>query len=183
MHWILFLPQLPSTPSSLRVTVWRKMRSAGALGLQNGVWILPDRPEQRLFVNELVAVLQNQGANGLIFTIVALDSANEEEINNRLRADREEEYVELIERSADLLAEINRETEREKFTFAELEEIEQDMQKLEKWYEKIRQRDLLGAANFQTASEWIAQCQASLAEFSGKVYARQGLDAENNQAT
>ncbi len=39
--WLLFCPQLPATPSSPRVMVWRRMRSAGSVGLDNGLWILP----------------------------------------------------------------------------------------------------------------------------------------------
>ena len=40
--WLVFIPQLPSSPSSLRVLVWRRMRTAGAAALQQGVWVLPD---------------------------------------------------------------------------------------------------------------------------------------------
>jgi len=57
MDWILFLSQLPTNPSSLRVTVWRKMRANGALGLQNGVWMLPDRSEQIHFLQDLSEII------------------------------------------------------------------------------------------------------------------------------
>jgi len=61
MNWLLFLSQLPITPSSLRVNVWRKMRAQGALGLQNGVWILPDEAEQVNFLMELCKMIHKQG--------------------------------------------------------------------------------------------------------------------------
>ena len=54
MEWLLFLSQLPAHPSSLRVNVWRKLRASGALGLQNGVWVLPDQPEQAKFLENLL---------------------------------------------------------------------------------------------------------------------------------
>ena len=67
MNWLLFLSQLPANPSSLRVNVWRKLRAAGALGLQNGVWLLPDNPENAAFLQDLLKMVQSQNAGGQIF--------------------------------------------------------------------------------------------------------------------
>lgn len=145
MNWLLFLSQVPSQPSSLRVYVWRKLKAAGALGLQNGVWILPDTPEQRAFLESLLASVQEQGATGQIFTVTALAPAIEADIQERFRADRDEEYVEFIERSHVLLRELETETAKEKFTFAELEENEPDLERLSDWLEKIMARDFLTA--------------------------------------
>ncbi len=52
--WLLFVSQLPASPSSLRVMVWRRMRASGALGLQNGVWVLPHRQEHERFLQQLL---------------------------------------------------------------------------------------------------------------------------------
>ena len=180
MDWLLFLPQLPSNPSSLRVTVWRKMRAAGALGLQNGVWVLPDLPEQQKFTSELLLSLQNQGATGQIFKVSPLTNDIEKEIFARFRADREEEYTELIEKSSALLEEITEEISVEKYTFAELEETEQEMQKLEKWLEKIQKRDFTVAKNAEESVQIMHQCQNALREYSKQVYIKQGMEAETD---
>ena len=39
--WLLLLVQLPSTPSSARVTLWRRLRSIGATTMVNSAWVLP----------------------------------------------------------------------------------------------------------------------------------------------
>ena len=52
--WLVFIPQLPSSPSSLRVLVWRRMRTAGAAALQQGVWVLPQTPEHEQFLREVL---------------------------------------------------------------------------------------------------------------------------------
>ena len=62
-QWLLFCPQLPATPSSPRVMVWRRMRSAGSLGLDNGLWILPYNDGAEKFVQEMKAYVESRGAS------------------------------------------------------------------------------------------------------------------------
>ncbi len=185
MDWILFLSQLPTNPSSLRVTVWRKMRANGALGLQNGVWMLPEVPEQNRFLQELLESVQKQGARCQIFKVRPLDTAVEKEILERFISDRNEEYSEFIERCQDFQAEITRETEKQKFTFAELEENEQDLQRLTTWLEKIQKRDFTGGGKAQLAADIFEKCKSIFEVFATAVYNRTsnepatGLDSTN----
>jgi hypothetical protein len=172
MNWLLFLSQLPSTPSSLRVTVWRKMRAAGALGIQNGVWILPDRPEQTAFLHDLSEIIQKQGAGCQIFKVSPLDEIIEKDILNLFSKDREEEYTEFLERSQEFLAEIEKESAKQKFTYAELEENEQDLQHLSNWLVKIQKRDFIGGEIALTAANVFTKCQDAFESFSNIVYSR-----------
>ena len=180
MHWLLFLPQLPASPSTLRVMVWRRMRAAGALGLQNGVWVLPQRPDQQQFVEDLLAYIQEHGANSYIFEFGTLNQSIEDDILEQFRADRDEEYTEFCERCDALLAELERETSLEKFTFAELEETEEDLQKLKNWLGKISARDFFGGKMREEALDKLELCQTAHQTFASKVYVFQGIDISGN---
>jgi len=169
MNWLLFLSQLPATPSSLRVTIWRKMRAEGALGLQNGVWLLPDRPEQLAFVQELSEFVKKQGAGSQVFKVSPLSGEVEEEILRRFSEDRAEEYAELKEQCADFLAEIDREIGRQNYSFAEYEENEQDLNKLETWFEKVKQRDFVGSEQARQAEQWMEKCRQQLQHYASMV--------------
>lgn len=173
MDWLLFLSQLPSNPSSLRVNVWRKLRAAGALGLQNGVWVLPKAPEQMKFLEDLLKGIQTQGASGQIFTIASINEPVEQDILARFRADRDEEYTEFHERCLEFLAEIEKESRKQKYTFAELEENEQDLQRLVNWLEKIQKRDFIGGEDAQKALGALEKCRTAFEIFSTEVYVRQ----------
>lgn len=179
MKWILFLPQLPASPSTLRVMVWRRMRAAGALGLQNGVWVLPQKPDQKGLLEELSAYLQEHEASSYIFEVNALNQSIEDEIIEQLCGERDEEYSEFCERGDALLAELERESKQEKFTFAELEETEEDLQKLTKWLGKINARDFFGGQKKDEASEKLEQCQTAHQVFADKVYEHQGVNPGN----
>lgn len=175
MDWLLFLPQLPASPSTLRVMVWRRMRTAGALGLQNGVWVLPRTSERETFAEELLTYIHAQGASGYIFKVGALNEAIQDDILARFRAECDEEYDEFVKRCEALLAELDRETGQEKFTFAELEETEEDLKKLENWWNKIGARDFVGGKRRQAALEIFERCQTAHRLFASRVYESQGL--------
>jgi hypothetical protein len=171
--WLLFCPQLPATPSSPRVMVWRKMHTAGAVGLDNGLWILPFSVSSEKFIREIKAYVENQGGNSKTFLSNAFDQATEEEILERFRNDRAEEYAELKEQCVDFQAEIEKELERKNFSFAEYEENEQDLVKLEVWLEKVAARDFSGGDQAREAAEWLEKCRQALQQFADAVFANE----------
>jgi hypothetical protein len=95
-------------------------------------------------------------------------------ILEQMRADRDEEYNEFCERCDALIGELERETGHEKFTFAELEETEEDLQKLENWWGKINTRDFIGGNRRQEALDKLEFCQTAYRNFASEVYARKG---------
>ncbi len=176
MDWLLFLPQLPASPSTLRVTVWRRMRAAGALGLQNGVWVIPATPETRQFIKGQMAYIKEQGAGSYNFEVQSFDPEVEETVLADFRKERDEEYTEFCERCEAFLAEIKKETTDEKFTFAELEEAEADLHKLETWLGKITTRDVIGGNLKQHALDMLEHCREAAKQFTTSVYTKQGVD-------
>ncbi len=179
VNWLLFLPQLPASPSTLRVTIWRHMRSAGAFGLQNGVWILPLTSENKQYIEGQQAYIQEQGAVSYLFEVVALDQAVEEAVLAGFRAQRDEEYAEFCERCDAFCAELEKETAGEKFTFAELEEAEADLHKLETWLDKITARDFVGGHQKPTALDKWERCRQAYQAFAARVYRQQDVHPGN----
>ncbi len=95
----------------------------------------------------------------------------------RFQADRVREYAEFEDRSLALLVEIEKERRLAKFTFAELEEIEDDCQKLTAWLAKIEARDFFPATRREAARQTLAICQTAQAGFAQDVYTHEGLEA------
>ena len=173
--WLVFIPQLPSSPSSLRVLVWRRMRAAGAAALQQGVWVLPQTPEHEQFLRDVLREAQQQGGSGILMVATPLDADQAAEVIERFRADRDQEYQEFEVQCRDFLAEIAKETTARNLTFAALEENEHDLQKLHTWLEKIRARDFFGALQARTAVDALSACENALRGFAEAIYAREGL--------
>lgn len=177
MHkWLLFLPQTPTNPSSLRVLVWRRMQHLGALMLQNGVWILPRSHmlERKLYA--LQAELEAQGGSGLLFIAQIARPDLEERIIARFSAEREQDYAEFLERCEQFLSELTREANIHKFTFSELDENEEELHKLTQWLHKIHQRDFFGGARHDEATAALTRCRCSLEEYAAQIYLLLGYD-------
>ena len=179
MEWLLFTSKLPVSPSSLRVMVWRRMKAAGAIGLQNGVWVLPRSAEQEQFLQELMAYIQEQGGGSQSFIATPMDKNVERELLQRVQTQRGEEYAELIERCLEMLKELEKETRKKKFTFAELEENEEELHKLENWLARIEARDPVKGKPAEEAKRQYEACKTALKEFASLVYAQDENASEN----
>lgn len=177
LEWLLFLPQLPASPSSLRVQVWRRTRAAGGLGLQTGVIMFPRTADHERFARELLAEIERDGGSGSIFVGAPLDPALAAKMVARFRDDRDQEYAEFCERCEGLLAELRKESRGGKYTFAELEENEAELAKLVAWLEKIQARDYFGGSRAGDARAALAACQLAMRDFSRAVYAREGVES------
>lgn len=47
MKWLLLIHQIPPKPSYLRVKIWRRLQTVGAVPLKNSVYVLPDSEKSR----------------------------------------------------------------------------------------------------------------------------------------
>jgi hypothetical protein len=175
--WLLLLTQLPSSPSSARVSLWRRLRAIGAAGVLNGAWVLPRAAAHAEFFEQLRETVHREGGTAFVLTVSAASPDGDEPIVWRFRADRGREYDEFTERCAAFLDEIGKETRAGKFTFAELEEGEQDVEKLARWLAKIQARDFFPDERSTQSAELLERCRGLLEGFAWAVYAAEGVQA------
>jgi hypothetical protein len=173
--WLLLLAQLPSTPSSARVALWRRLRAIGATTIVNSAWLLPSTTQHAEFFEQSQRNILKQGGTGLVLNVSGLSPEVNETIVQRFRADRAREYDEFVERCTAFLDEIEKETRAEKYTFAEMEESEQDLEKLMRWLAKIQARDFFPDERRQQAAVMMARCRSVLHGFGQAVYLAEGV--------
>jgi len=169
-RWLLLTYKVPAEPASKRVALWRRLKGMGAVYLQNGVCLLPKTDDHVRRLKMLENDISEMGGDAVILATVALDRAQEEKVVARFQADRDEAYRELIDKCDDFEAEIAKETAAEHFTYAELEENDVDLKKLQGWLEKIGKLDFYGAALANEAAERLKQCEGLLDAYAQRVF-------------
>lgn len=108
----------------------------------------------------------------LISRMFPQDEGTSERIIATFNQARDDEYGELLEQCENLLRELEKESILGKFTFAELEENEDELQKLARWYQKIIDRDFFGASLHPCSDEKLEECRARLELFSKSIFQR-----------
>ncbi|MQL51607.1 ChrB domain-containing protein [Desulfofundulus thermobenzoicus] len=167
-EWLLLVYKIPSEPSRYRAAVWRRIKSLGAVYLQNGVCVLPyGRDTERQF-RMLWKEIEDYGGEAFLIRGTLLAPA--EGIIKLFNMARDEEYAEIIDRCEDFFKEIEAETESRHFTYAELEENEEDLAKLEKWLKKVMERDFFQASLAEKTKELLQECRTRLDEFADMVF-------------
>jgi hypothetical protein len=167
-HWFVLIYKLPPKPTRYRASVWRKLRAAGAVYLQNGVAILPaDSGSERVMCGVSLEIRDSEGVAHLVHGPMVGDDAT---LLQAFNAARDDEYREVLEGCRDFHAELEKERDAGKFTFAELEENEQELAKLEAWMGKVHARDRFGAPLSQEAKRALEACREDLEAFVGSVY-------------
>src|SRR5215204_6365097 len=167
-EWFVLVYKLPSEPTRYRASVWRKLRAAGAVYIQNGVAVLPADPGSERVMRGVVQEVRNY--KGTAYLVRGPLVGDDEALVEAFSAARDDEYSEILDRCRDFHAELEKEREAGKFTFAELEENEEDLAKLEAWFGKIRGRDRFGAPLASDAEQAIASCRDDLEDFATSVY-------------
>ncbi len=177
LEWLLFFAQLPTTPSSLRVNVGRRLREAGAISLQNGVWLLPFSPENTRYLQRLLAYVRQNQAGGQIFVSQPLDPTDQHELIDRFVAEREGEVAGFLEQCAAFNAATENDLHNQIFSFDVLEKKERDFERLRKWSVKIHKRDFFKIEASKVAVTTLRTCRQNLYEYTRLVFARKGFVA------
>jgi hypothetical protein len=92
---LLFIHQLPSQPSNLRVTTWRRLQQLGAIPLKQAVYALPDTPDGREDFEWLKTEVKAAGGDAIVFAADHVDAWSNDALVEEFRRARQNRYDEL----------------------------------------------------------------------------------------
>jgi hypothetical protein len=169
-RWLLLVYTVPAQPSRKRAAVWREVKKAGAVYLRDGVCILPERPAQLRAFEEIAAKVRGFDGQATLVRSARLDGERAEAVIVEAAAARAAEYVDILREVGRFQAHLRREREHREFTFAELQELEADMSKLQRWAAQVKERDFAGLEKGKEVDEALARCEAELTSFAEEAY-------------
>jgi hypothetical protein len=169
---LLLTYKVPADRSSARVAVWREVRRSGALQLQKSVVAFPDTDDFRTAVTRVRAAVADVGGTVLALRAEPVESEDDARLEAAWNEARAAEYGELAAECEKLVAEIDKEFAKEKFTLAELDEEEAELEKLRSWHGRIRARDVHGCEAAGEAEASLERAAEAVSRFTTAVFDR-----------
>ncbi len=147
--WLALLHQLPAKPPYLRVKIWRRLQSIGAVPLKNAVHLLPNTEASQAAFRTLLQEITSSCGEAILTEIRLLDGQSDPEVRTLFDTARDADYDDLAQSARRLL-------ETGPATSA-------DIAKLQKRLEDIGRIDFFGAHGRQEA-------EAALTELDRRRY-------------
>jgi hypothetical protein len=151
------------------VAVWRELRRCGAVALQSATWALPVGDAFDDTLTRAVALVERADGQAMVFDVTP-DDATSARLEALFTAEREAEWVEFLAECDKFDAELAHEWAIEKFTLAELDEEEQNLDRLRRWCRDLRAKDIFGADSASSAEQRLKGCAEALEAFADGVY-------------
>jgi flagellar biosynthesis regulator FlaF len=170
LRWTVLVVRLPADPSRHRVAVWRELRRVGALMLGQGVWAVPATPVFTSSLERAVSLAERGDGEVVLLEAAGRDEANTARLEGLFTAARQAEWTEFCSDCGKYEAELDKEIRAAKFTLAELDEEEQSLDRLRRWYRDIKLRDLFGAPAAAEAEQRLKHCAERLEDYADRVY-------------
>ena len=112
MHqWLLLTATLPTSPSALRVRVWRALKTTGCGALRDGVYLLPVAAPTASALWGIEKSIREGGAEAHMLVVTARDAAQEQGFIALF--DRSELYSDLLQSLKEARGQIRKSTEPE----------------------------------------------------------------------
>jgi hypothetical protein len=105
---LLLLIGLPPTPSSLRVRVWRRLRSLGAVALKRSAYLLPDTPERYEDFQWLAQEVERDGGEATLIRVQQIENMNAGDVLRLFHEPRDRDYRQLAARYRKVLPGLDR---------------------------------------------------------------------------
>jgi predicted RNase H-like nuclease (RuvC/YqgF family) len=169
----MLIYQLPKSSASARTTIWREVRRLGVLSLQHAVCLLPLSESNRSAYERIARRIEKYGGEASILETASPTDAWHERTVSRFNAARNEEYEEVVDETERFREEIERERRKGKFTFAELEDEESNLERLHKYLAQVKARDTFGAEGGARAVKEVERCAGVLEAFAQEIYEHQ----------
>ena len=173
MEWWTISYRLPAEPSRFRVSAWRRLRRGGAVALQQATWAFPAGPQFDPMVGDVVGLVAEAGGESFVFRGEPQGGTGAL-LEAQFTAARTEEWSEFLNDCTKFDEEIAHEIAKRKFTYAELEEEEQTLERLRRWHRRIRTRDVFGSPPAAEADVRLKEVAEALERYADQVFDRGG---------
>src|SRR5256885_11722193 len=95
LSWLLLIHQIPAKPAYLRVKIWRRLQSLGAVAVKNAVHALPMREGTQEDFEWLLREIVEGGGDAFLCETRLIDGLTGEDVQKLFDQARDADYAEV----------------------------------------------------------------------------------------
>jgi hypothetical protein len=173
-RWLLICYRTPQEPSALRVATWRTLRQLGAIAIGGGVYAVPDTAAPRQALEKLATRISGGGGTAFLMAGEFLDPRQEERLRGEAEAALADEYGQVVKSARHFVDHIERETATDDYRYAEVESLEQELEKVRRQLHLVVARDHFDHALREDAQAAIVAAEERLRAYVEEAFQRAG---------
>lgn len=150
-EWLLLIHQLPPTPTNLRVRIWRKLQTLGAVAIKNSVYVLPFSEKTHEDFEWLKKDIETSGGEANVFRAESVEGTADKEIIAAFRNERDKEFSKIAADFDAITGAINEQQQNDNLTADRLNVYETELGKLHAELERIISTDFFTAPSQKIA--------------------------------
>jgi hypothetical protein len=157
------MPNIPSSPSYVRVKIWRRLQAVGAVPLKNSVYVLPNREPCIEVFHWVAREIVELGGQASLCESRFFDGATDDDIERKFVDERNADYASL----ADEARTVAKALKSKRLTDAKLVSIESQIEKLKRRLDEIVAIDFGHAPGREGAEGLVGELASILASRRG----------------
>ncbi len=169
MNWILLIIKSINVSSRDRMFIWRNIKNTGAVSLSHSVYLLQDSEDNRATASNIARIVLERKGEVLQFFADNFNEEQERKLNKLIAEEILAQIKEFTKECEDFIADATKRISNKKFKIFELEELNDDLHKLDKWRIKLIQKHKLRADDIEILNKEIGECKSKLNEFEEKI--------------
>ncbi len=168
MSVLLVVAKLSGMKAKDRVLVWRRVNELGVTPIIRSVFALIDGKEARVKAEGLANLIEEKGGKAWIFTAESYSPEDKRAIEEIIKIKMENEVKEFLEECDEFVQDISKELKEQEFEFYEMEELGNDLRKLEKWKTKLIEKYPSTKGLYARIEEKLEKCRKLMKTFEMK---------------
>jgi hypothetical protein len=177
-NWLMVSYHVPNEPSAVRVATWRALKQVGAVKLGDGLYFLPNTDACTTALEELRARIESGGGSALTIVARGLSDSDEANLRDLFLAARSDEFRQVSRSSTRLVEHIAREEATDDYRLAEVDALEEELEKVRRQFQRASDRDYLGAPERDEAASAVSEAAERMRRYLDEAFRKEnGLPA------
>lgn len=159
--WLLLIHQIPPKPGYLRVKIWRRLQSLGAVAIKNSVYVIPRNEQTLEDFQWVLREIVSSGAEASVCAANFLEGLTDDQIEAIFQAARQSDYARMIEEAQEAL---DLAPSSGSMTPEDIQALDGSLLRLKKRYSAVSGIDFFGAPGREETSRLLEKIESILSQ-------------------